>query len=208
MSQRDTLQTDHYPAIYREYLKLEEADLVEYLQGAESVLDLGCGTGRLIPKLADLVQDFVGIDNNETYLTEAKQYEKVFSNVHIYNVDVADLGEKFPPGSFTKVFSAWNTVGCLENDRQVIKDVYPLVKEGFYFSVVAKGTLASRLEYYKSLGIPVEVDQDTEVISSSAWGKVKAYSDADIKDLVEGSGFTIGSIQLVMQLAYVVKLIK
>jgi len=76
-------------------MELLTADVVKPTQG-QRLLDFGCGNGRLVPFLPDV--DYLGIDNNQSYITEATA-TKGSALVRFMCADVKDLAsfgeEKF-----------------------------------------------------------------------------------------------------------------
>lgn len=74
--------------------------LGEYIKEGDSVLDLGCGNGRLLELFRGKNVDYVGVDNSEKLIEIAKK-----KNPGIF-FQVADaLNLPFPDNFFDKVFS-------------------------------------------------------------------------------------------------------
>lgn len=116
------------------------------LKGAR-VLDLGCGTGRDIYALSQLVGaegEVVGIDMTDEQLAIAKQYQSYhaeqfgFDNVRFIKGYIEKLAElDLEPASFDVIVS--NCVINLSPDKAaVMRGIYDLLKPGgeFYFSDV------------------------------------------------------------------------
>ena len=90
-----------------------EADLVESLlreSGGTSVLDAGCGTGRVAIELAGRGYSGVGVDVDAPMLAAAKSKAPELSWVE---ADLADLGSAVP-GPFDLVLLAGNVMIFLE----------------------------------------------------------------------------------------------
>ncbi len=73
----------YYPLRYQKYIQEETRLLKERLKGADKVLEAGVGIGRLIPQLAPLVKELVGIDNAKLMLEKSIKIAKDFGNVKL-----------------------------------------------------------------------------------------------------------------------------
>ncbi|MDF1588182.1 MAG: methyltransferase domain-containing protein [Gammaproteobacteria bacterium] len=116
------------------------------LKGAR-ILDLGCGTGRDVYALSQLVGpegEVVGVDMTDEQLAIAKQYQPYhaeqfgFDNVRFIKGYIENLAElDLAPSSFDVIVS--NCVINLSPDKSaVMQGIYDLLKPGgeFYFSDV------------------------------------------------------------------------
>lgn len=84
------------------------------------VLDVGCGTGFLIPVTATKVQSVIGVDASSKLLQKAKQYTRKFSNVHIACADSDYL--PFQSNVFNMVF-AITLLQNLPNPLATLEDI-------------------------------------------------------------------------------------
>lgn len=108
-------RTDY--AVLSQFYDLEysvfDADLEMYRQFAErargSILELGCGTGRILEALADINQPITGIDNSSSMLDIARQ--RLGDSVALVERDMRDAAAEPPlPGApFSFALSAINT---------------------------------------------------------------------------------------------------
>ena len=135
-----------------------------------SVLDLGCGTGRDVYALSQLVGEkgrVVGVDMTDEQLNVAKEYqawhaEKFgFDNVDFKQGYIEKLDElNLPDNSFDVIVS--NCVINLSTVKDaVLKEVYRLLKPGgeFYFSDV-----------YSDRRVPVAVKNDPVIYGECLGG--------------------------------------
>jgi ubiquinone/menaquinone biosynthesis C-methylase UbiE len=83
--------------------KIEDALKSMVFGSNEAVLDLGCGTGFLVPYVAQKVGLFVGLDVSRKALLEAKKRTKNRSNTFLVCADADN--SPFPDSFFDKVFS-------------------------------------------------------------------------------------------------------
>jgi SAM-dependent methyltransferase len=90
-----------------------------------SVLEVGCGTGRVTLKLADEGLQIMGMDLSPAMLTAARQKCKGISNVRWVEGDMQafDLNEKFdliliPGHSFQFMLTADDQIACLDSIKR------------------------------------------------------------------------------------------
>ena len=65
------LMPKYYPPKYQEYIREETELLKSRVKGSNRILEAGVGIGRLIPELAPLVKEFVGIDNADLMIKKS-----------------------------------------------------------------------------------------------------------------------------------------
>ena len=72
------------------------------------VLDVGCGDGRVVWKIADAARSVLGIDVDEELIADAKAGapQRHAGKVRFRTASVVDLDE--PPSSFDLVFFTWS----------------------------------------------------------------------------------------------------
>ncbi|MCX6815599.1 MAG: methyltransferase domain-containing protein [Candidatus Aenigmarchaeota archaeon] len=197
-----------FPVDYQKYLQKEEDLIVNFLKPDDMVLDVGCGIGRLIPKVAPLVKSYVGVDINWSYLKDAKKIASKYKNARVLHFDANKLSKKFGKDVFDKVICAFNTMGCIPDGTAVIREISKVVSKSMMFSINSRGSLRKRIKYYKLLGIDYTVDEKTETIYSKEWESVRAYNKEEIKDLCKGSEFHVRKITPVLKIGYIVLLEK
>lgn len=66
----NALDTKRFPSAYGEYFALEEALVRRNAKG--TVLDVGCGTGRIISALDGVCLSYTGIDRDQALLSKAR----------------------------------------------------------------------------------------------------------------------------------------
>jgi len=198
------LEVGKYPEIYKRYLEKEILLVKTFIQGKKLVLDVGCGTGRVIPYLAPLVKKYIGIDVDKDCLKEAARYKKKYENVDIQELDANRLSKSFSKNKFDVTICLWSTIGCVQYPEKVMKQIFEVTKDSCLFSVMAKETLETRKKYYERLGIDYTIDLKSETFYSPVWGESRAYSPEEIASLCKKAGFHIDKISLVENLAYIV----
>ncbi|MEK6927890.1 MAG: class I SAM-dependent methyltransferase [Nanoarchaeota archaeon] len=195
------LNLEKYPESYKKFLKEEQEKLIPLLEKEYSVLDVGCGNGRMISIIAPKVKRYLGIDIDKKVIEEVKEKSKNFNNSEIINLNAEKLTSKFKDNSFDLVVCLWNTVACVKDDKKLFGEIYRVTKKLFFLSAIKKGTLEERKKYYNSLGINYSIDKN-ESINSDTWGRVKAYSEKEITSLAKDVGFKILEIGDLANLSY------
>ena len=207
-NKKDDLDTSKYPEPQREYLRVEKELVLDFLKGAGRVLDVGIGTGRLIPDIAPYVKELYGVDLNQEYLQGAQQAAAPFTNVRLVHLNVEHLGDQFVKNFFDKSISIWNTIGCVENAQAVLQGMTHVTAREVFFTCMAFGTLEPRIAYYETLGLEYSIDKKTETIFSKEWGATRPFTREQIEELVAHTDMKISKIVPATSLALAVYLRK
>ncbi len=122
-----------------------------------SVLDLGCGTGKHLFKISELVGDggkVVGLDISEDSLKKCKNkiYELGVNNINVLNSDLTRIKENVNT-KFDRILSSF-AIYYTENENKTFKDCYKLLNENgsLFFCGPAKDTNAEFLELIQKAG--------------------------------------------------------
>lgn len=124
-----------FPSVFYQALHRR---VFEYLELPETpwVLDLGCGTGRLLQRLAQSFPDLygVGLDPSPEMLRQAREKSRRYAPRLIYiQGDAADL-----PTATAQFDAVFSTISFLHypEPRQVLSEVYRTLKpQGKYYLV-------------------------------------------------------------------------
>ena len=76
--------------------------------GADRVLELGCGSGRVLAVLADRVRELCGVDSSEEALALARTRLPASVALHRADMETFDVG-----GGFDRVLIPFNAIYCL-----------------------------------------------------------------------------------------------
>lgn len=130
----------------------EVAFLRSALGGAKHILEIGCGSGRLLETLCDLEKRWVGVDFVSDFLRMAKDRRRLPP----FTVLVGSRGERLPfrSGSFDAVVCAQNTLGLLgEQKLAVIGEAARVTRPGgcAWFVVYSAASVVPRVEWYARL---------------------------------------------------------
>lgn len=112
---------DIAPPRVKQYLDAEIQYVLGYVKSHYSVLELGCGYGRVLRELIPYAEHVTGIDTSLESLAMAKLLMKSEQNCDLFQMNAADLGLK---GNY------FDIVVCIQNGISAFKvDPPTLVKE-------------------------------------------------------------------------------
>lgn len=182
----------YYPEEYKIYIEQEFNLLKTKLNGANRVLEAGVGIGRLIPVLAPIVKEFIGIDNADLMIEESSRVAQRFRNVQIVKGDLENLSKIFPNNYFDLSICVWNTIGNVKEEVLVLKEISKVTSKSIFVTVYLKGTLEKRKNWYKTVGVSIKkIDEKNEIFYSESGLKSKSYSLEDIKKIAKEAGLNI-----------------
>ena len=140
------------------YLEAEIGHVLSRIAPGDTVLELGCGYGRILAKIAERARRAVGIDTSPESLRLA-----VGPNIGLACMDAAELG--YCPKVFDVVVCAQNGVSAFGVDRRaLITEVLRVTKPGgtVLFSSYAAQFWDHRLEWFRrqsEAGLLGEIDE-------------------------------------------------
>jgi SAM-dependent methyltransferase len=76
----------------RQYLEAETGFVISNLSPDSSVLELGCGYGRVMRKLASFCREIVGIDSSTASLRAAQEFLSGVDNFRLARMNAVELG--------------------------------------------------------------------------------------------------------------------
>lgn len=131
------------------------------LSKADSVLDAGCGTGLLIPLIAERSRFVVGIDISLRMLEQAKRRSLSFRNVGLVLADV----ELLPLRSeyFSRIF-ALTTLQNVLNKGRALKEIKRIGTRNSLkiVSLLKKGDETKQIRLLEKMRFKVRLVQDSE----------------------------------------------
>ncbi len=182
----DALRKESLPPPYQEWMDAEEKLVARLIPKNATVLDAGCGRGRIIPVLAPVVSQLTAVDRDSEAVSLSATVAAAYQNVMVQMLDfTAPRGAR----KFSHAICMGNTLGALEDDKEAVKAL-ALQAQTIILSVIRKGTLPLRKQYYATLGVAHSTDAD-ETIRSALWGISRAYSISDLDALVKPTGLKI-----------------
>lgn len=180
------LMPEYYPPEYQKYIREETATLREKFADSKRVLEAGVGTGRLIPEIAPVVDELIGIDTAKLMLQQAASQCEKFQNAKVQEGTLEDLSKVFPANHFDNSLCVWNTLGNVSDELLVLRELAYVTRGSIFITVFLKGTNESRKNLYKTLGVEIShIDEENGVFFTQSGLRSKSYSAQDIQRLAE-----------------------
>lgn len=148
----------------RQYLEAETQHVLEKLRPEHSVIELGCGYGRILRHLAERAEWVTGIDTSISSLILAKRMLGDISNCSLYQMDANHLG--FRDGIYDIVICIQNGISAFQVERvSLIKESMRIAKPRgtVMFSTYSEKFWRCRLQWFEQqarLGLLGEIDND------------------------------------------------
>lgn len=151
------------PPRVRQYLDAEVEHVLKYLRSSDSVLELGCGYGRVMARLAPKARFVVGADNSFASLLLGLEALAGISNCRLVLMDASKLG--FVDGAFDRVVCIQNGISAFHADqRELLRESARITKPGgtILFSSYSDKLWQDRLEWFRiqsERGLLGEIDE-------------------------------------------------
>ncbi|NEP51788.1 MAG: methyltransferase domain-containing protein [Moorea sp. SIO3C2] len=178
----------------REYMELEDDFILKTFEGVDSVLDVGCGEGRYVRKLAPMVGKITGIDFSEQLVALAKDSTSTFNNVTILNGRAEHL-TTLVQETFTYGLLAWNTIGNIPQQlhQAIFDNLAKVVNKKVFISTFKcnQEVMDERLRYYDKTGFKVESIDGNQVILEGGLHHANSYPFSYFQELLESVGFSM-----------------
>jgi len=182
------------PKSYSQFFKKEYKFLEKNISSNFLVLDIGCGTGRIMEILSKISKKVIGIDNDISAVKKCETRSKKLNNVKIFLESVQKI--HFKDDSFDAIvcLNLFENLSKLRN-KALLEIRRVLKKEGILIlSVYNEVALEERLKVYRKI--------ETENFKVLDNGKVKfndgltseQFSKEQIKEILDKTGFKIYDI--------------
>ncbi|OGU56472.1 MAG: hypothetical protein A2V66_05745 [Ignavibacteria bacterium RBG_13_36_8] len=138
------------PPRVKQYLDAEVEFVLSKIHPGNSVLDLGCGYGRVIPKIKSKAGKVIGIDNSLTNLIMGKGFLRNYSRSYFCLMDAAELG--FKDNSFDVVIAIQNGLSAFKvNQVKLINEAIRVTRYGgiVLFSSYSQKFWRDRLKWFQ-----------------------------------------------------------
>lgn len=150
------------PRRVQQYLEAEANYVLGKIRPGDSVLELGCGYGRILPRLAQKAHRVVGIDTSLASLTMGREKLGRYSNCFLLQMDAVRLA--FGHHCFDQVACIQNGISAFHvNQRDLIQESIRVAKPGgtVLFSSYSDKFWEDRLEWFRlqsKAGLLGEID--------------------------------------------------
>jgi SAM-dependent methyltransferase len=138
------------PPRVRQYLDAEVDYVLSRVEARDSVLELGCGCGRVLDPLARKAKRVFGIDMSFDSLACGRPALARFSNCHLVQMDAIRLG--FRAGAFDCTVCIQNGISAFHVDaRSLVQESIRVTKEGglILFSSYGEAFWEHRLGWFE-----------------------------------------------------------
>ncbi|UCE13917.1 MAG: class I SAM-dependent methyltransferase [Candidatus Heimdallarchaeota archaeon] len=176
----------------KQYLEAEIQYVLNHIQHDDIVLELGCGYGRVITRLAKRAKKVYGIDTSEESITLALETLDDLSNVELLNMNAIDLN--FPDQMFDLVIAIQNSISAFNVDpHKLISESIRVTKSGgkVLLSSYSSKIWDARLDWFikqSEEGLLGEIDLEKTgkgVIICKDGFKATTYTRADFFNLAK-----------------------
>ena len=163
-AQRLRLCYEIAPPRVRQYLEAEIQHVLRKMRPADRVLELGCGYGRVLERLAARTGTVMGIDTSPSSLHLAGQLLAGFSNCHLAAMNAVLLG--LPDAAFDVVVCLQNGISAFRvNQRDLMCEGVRVTRPGgtALFSSYSERFWDARLEWFElqaERGLIGEIDRE------------------------------------------------
>lgn len=161
-----------------------------------AVLDLGCGTGRLLRPLSELATVVVGLDYSPELLSVAARTAQKLSNIVLVRGDARHLTDLFPRGEFDAVVRAYTSLGYFPRhiESKILKQCATISRPGakvlvdcFNQTWFAKNKVIARTSSLKSFTLEETYEWDDKLqVISCLWRYVRPTDIAEIQFSLDG----------------------
>jgi 2-polyprenyl-6-hydroxyphenyl methylase/3-demethylubiquinone-9 3-methyltransferase len=183
------------PPRIKQYLQAELAHILDLLKPSDTVLELGCGYGRILEPLCKKANFVVGIDTAINSLLSARSRMTAFSNCLFIGMDAGNLG--FSSGIFNLTLCIQNGISAFHLSPEIlIRESIRVTAGGgiVLYSSYTPEIWPSRLEWFKiqsdqGLLGPIDWELSTDgVIICKDGFKANTFGKNDFTRLVSPLG--------------------
>lgn len=146
----------------QQYLEEEIKFVLSYIKSSDTVLEIGCGYGRVLARLAEKAETVMGIDTAKNSLEHAKDFLSDYSNVKVFHQTARNI--LLDPNSIDVVVAIQNPISAFKIDPQVlVKESLKVAKKGgtILISSYSKKIWKERLKWFEeqsAAGLLGEID--------------------------------------------------
>lgn len=180
----------------KDWLKKENIYLLKKIKTNALVLDIGCGFGRHLKLLANIVKEISGIDWDKEAVKEARKNLPKFKNVKIFLEDAQKM--HFERNTFDYVICMGNTFGDFGKSKvKILKGMKRVVKKNgrIIISIYSEKALKTRLKQYTAIGIKIKkVKKDGTVFTPGFHSE--QFSKEKLKDIFKRAGLIVRITEL------------
>lgn len=152
------------PPRIKQYLDAEIQFVISHLRRTDTVLELGCGYGRVMKGLSQFVSRIIGNDISKESLELATSYMKSFQNYAVFLMDASRMS--FRSGIFDAVLCIQNGISAFGVDKkELVAESVRVAKDNgiVLYSSYSPKIWEARLEWFRKqsqFGLVGEIDEE------------------------------------------------
>ena len=152
------------PPRVKQYLQAEIDHVLKLVGPDSSIVELGCGYGRVLKALAEHVETAVGIDTSLASLMMARDSLRDHDNCHLVQMDAVNTG--LADDAFDVVMCIQNGISAFHVDhRELVREAVRITRPGglAMFSTYTERFWEHRIKWFKlqtEVGLLREIDYD------------------------------------------------
>jgi len=152
------------PSRIKQYLDAEIQFVITNVRGADLVLELGCGYGRVLKTVSPFVSMIIGNDISRGSLELAKSYMEPCKNYRLLQMNASNMS--FSPCVFDAVFCIQNGISAfgVDKKRLIAESIRVTKSDGvILFSSYSPKIWADRLDWFRKqsqIGLLGEIDEE------------------------------------------------
>ncbi len=182
---------DIAPPRVKRYLQSEVNYVMEHIQKADYVIELGCGYGRVLSDIIPTATKVIGIDTSIESLIIAKDYVEQNSKCHLFQANAESI--PLQDGSIDKVVCIQNGISAFKVDPlDLLKESIRITRKGgqCLFSSYSDKFWKHRIDWFKlqaDAGLIGEIDWNRTsdgVISCKDGFLATTFTQNDFQNLI------------------------
>ena len=152
------------PPRVKQYLQAEIDHVLKHVGPDSSIIELGCGYGRVLKALSENVGQIVGIDTSLGSLVMARDLLEKHDNCHLVQMDA--INTAFADNTFDFVVCIQNGISAFHVDhRELVSEAVRITKPGglAMFSTYIESFWEHRIKWFKlqaEVGLLGEIDYE------------------------------------------------
>ncbi len=187
----------------QQYLESEIQYVLDHVEKNHSVLELGCGYGRVLQPLSEKAIRVVGIDTSFSSLVLAKELIGLDPRIDLVQGDAAHTG--FAPHAFDVVVCIQNGISAFKRDpEKLVRECMRITRNGgvCLFSSYSEKFWDDRLDWFSQQaaeGLLGEIDwkkTGSGRIECKDGFTASTYNPSDFESLCEGLGIVSDIVEI------------
>lgn len=194
--------------IYQELFRAEAEYLAAHIMPGSSVLDIGCGDGRIIKYILPVTKDVIGLDIDPNAINLAKHKFADEPNLRLIEGDVFKL--PFSTESFDVITLMLTLVNLGDRKADALKEMKRVMKSTgkIIISVYSEDAWNHRIQQYKAISLPIKEISGTKVILNefNEGSTSEQLSLNDLEGIADRAELKVQDVLKVPGIAYIVEL--